>query len=185
MAGGIAHEINTPLAIISGSVTILKSLKERGQLDDTFLNKTLSTIEKTVDRIARIVSGLKIVSRDGTKTDMESVPLKEIHSDILGLCSEKFKNIGINIETNVSSKEAPESIFCDRVQLSQTLLNLLNNAHDVIEESNNPWIKLFFFEEEDLIRIQVVNSGPKISEELHETFLIPFTHPSLLEKERD
>ncbi|MCJ8276981.1 MAG: ATP-binding protein, partial [Bdellovibrionales bacterium] len=174
MAGGIAHEINTPLAIISGSVTVLKSLKERKELDDSFLDKSLDTIQNTVTRIARIVSGLKIVSRDGTKTEMDFINTEEVFSDILGLCSEKFKSIGIKIESNIQSQEAPKKIYCDRVQLSQTLLNLLNNAHDVIIETKDPWIKVLFIEEPTDIKIQVINSGPKIEKELSERVFDPF-----------
>ena len=58
MAGGVAHEVNTPLAIIRAKVEMLKERLTDGQLDQATAINDCEIIEATVDRIAKIIKGL-------------------------------------------------------------------------------------------------------------------------------
>lgn len=174
MAGGVAHEINTPLAVISGSVSIIKSLLKNESLDKKVTVKSLDTIERTVKRIARIISGLKTVSQGSTSAEMESVSIDDVYADVLGLCSEKFKLEDIDLRSNIKSNHRPKTIYCDRIQLSQTLLNILNNAFDVVKELDDKWIEVKFLQSSSETIIQITNSGPQITEELTDKIFDPF-----------
>lgn len=55
MAAGIAHEINNPLTVISTRATHLKRLIERDQYDPESFRESLTKINQTVDRIAKII----------------------------------------------------------------------------------------------------------------------------------
>lgn len=55
MAGGVAHEINTPLAIIQGKANIIRDKIENGEIDRKSFLKDVITIESTVSRIAKII----------------------------------------------------------------------------------------------------------------------------------
>ena len=70
MAAGVAHEINNPLAIILGSIGLLPKVKSNEEAFKTKLN----SIEKAVNRINRIVGGLKRFSRT------ESTPVFKLSS---------------------------------------------------------------------------------------------------------
>ena len=78
MAGGIAHEINNPLAIISARTGVLQTLCAEAKLDREAAKIELEKIDKTVFRIAKIVRGLKTFSRSADKDPMIGIPLPEI-----------------------------------------------------------------------------------------------------------
>jgi signal transduction histidine kinase len=63
---------------------------------------------------------------------------------------------------------------CREVQLSQVILNLLNNAFDAISELPNKWVHLESRMNEGIIEIRVIDSGSGIPEELREKILQPF-----------
>ena len=93
-------------------------------------------------------------------------------NDTLALCSERFKAHGVNLQV----EDLREDIsFAGRpVQISQVLLNLLNNAHDAIEALAEKWIKVSFKNLEDRIRICVIDSGSGIPENVREKMMQPF-----------
>ncbi len=67
MAGGLAHEINNPLVIISARLeTALQDLKKVNDSDPKVI-QTLEKIPSVVFRIARIVAGLRQFARDGSQ----------------------------------------------------------------------------------------------------------------------
>jgi two-component system sensor histidine kinase DctS len=63
---------------------------------------------------------------------------------------------------------------CRAVQISQVLLNLINNACDAISSLNEKWILINAIERNNLIEISVTNSGPKIPAHIREKLMQPF-----------
>jgi len=70
MAGGMAHEINNPLTIISGNCEILSSMLESGNLDPEKFNTGLKSIHNTLQRIAKIIQGLRVFARGGNSEEL-------------------------------------------------------------------------------------------------------------------
>lgn len=174
MAGGIAHEINNPITIISSANRILRKSLEKGITDPEFYTKTLDTIDNTVTRISTIISGLRTVSRDGTNEEFKHEKLADIFSDILGLCGEKFKNNGVELRIDLENEIYQTSINCGRVQLSQVFLNLLDNSYDAIEKLSEKWIKIDCHKRDEKLIIRFTDSGPGIPQAIQEKILNPF-----------
>ncbi|MBI3556956.1 MAG: PAS domain S-box protein [Deltaproteobacteria bacterium] len=65
MAGGIAHEINNPLAIIHGNAGAIKELAESPDADLGLVRLLAERIENTTMRISKIIRGLRSFARDG------------------------------------------------------------------------------------------------------------------------
>lgn len=174
MAGGVAHEINNPLAIIKASSEQLIDLigLERGNSDRA---KVLaSKIDSTSQRIASIVRGLRYFSRDGRSDPFEQVAISDVIQDTLSLCVEKFRYYGVKF---TMPKDPPQVVVpCQPTQISQVLLNLLNNAFDAIAElpEKDRWIHLEMQVEDKGVKILVSNSGPRISREIEEKIFQPF-----------
>src|SRR5690606_37116842 len=90
MAGGIAHEINNPLAVIMGHSNRLRILLEQGELNRDEILKTCDKLEQTSLRISRIVKGLRIYSREVDSEELNETSVRELIEDTLSFCIEKF-----------------------------------------------------------------------------------------------
>ncbi len=171
MAGGIAHEINNPLAIISASMSLLKRLRELDKLEEKNFTEIYSTIDRTLKRISKIIAGLRVVSRDTGEFSRSHVKVGTIFDDVLGLCSEKFKNHGVALQIEINKDQ---ELFCDRVQISQVLINLIGNAYDVAVEQPEKWVKIIQEEDEENDIIRIIDSGRNIPEEIVDKMFNPF-----------
>ena len=172
MAGGIAHEINNPLAIISGQTQKLKLLSKIGKIDSESLNDSADKILKTIDRLSRIVYALRAFSRDDSKIDKSASNIIQIIDDSLALCSEKIKNSGVELKTRYLAEELHS--FCNSVQISQVIVNLISNAYDAINSQEAPWISIDVYAEKEEIIIKITDSGDGIPEEIQEKIMQPF-----------
>lgn len=172
MAGGIAHEINNPLAVIMGYSNRLRILCDQGELDTEQVLRTCEKLEQTSLRISRIVKGLRIYSRDVENEELKEILVNDLIEDTLSFCIEKFRSHGIELNVHIHPEEA--SIVCRPIQISQVLLNLLNNAFDAIRDRREKWIRVEFTQDQDESRIVVVDSGPGIPESIKDKVMEPF-----------
>ena len=172
MAGGIAHEINTPLAIIGMRVEQLEESMQNGTYKTEDITETLLVVKSTTDRIAKIVSGLRFFARDGKNAPSQEVSVSTLIEDTLSFCRERFSNHGVQIEVKNSSPEL--TIECRAVEISQVLLNLFNNAYDAIELLKDRWIRIDVVEKGSFVEISVTDSGSGISKEVQEKMMQPF-----------
>lgn len=175
MAGGIAHEINNPLAIISLRTHQLAQLVKKGNLAEEEILKITKGIEKTVDRISKIIKSLQIVARESEQDPYETVSLKAIVNDTLELCFERMKKHGIDI---IVDDGIDIELECRRVQISQVLLNLMNNAFDALQDHQVRYIRIsarvLNSGNGEHVEISVTDSGNGIPHELAHKIFQPF-----------
>lgn len=170
MASGIAHEINNPLTIILGRITLLKKRIEKNEKPEV-LNNEVNLIEKTVYRISNIVNGLRRLSRDNTKDPIEEFSIKNLIDESQELFAQKLKNKEIDFsysciqDCNIKAKS---------LQLSQVIVNLINNSIDAVEGLENKWIKIIVEQKSVFCSIQVVDSGVGIPKEIASKLMTPF-----------
>lgn len=173
MAGGIAHEINNPMAIIRGQAEYLqRNLKNIALEQREPLAKGLNKIVQTVDRITKIIKGLRAVSRDSSQDPMIEQDLLEILYDTLALFEEKFKLA--NIRNDFESTDEKVIISCRPAEIAQVVLNLLNNSYDAILDSENPWIHIAISKRDDTVQLTLTDSGNSIPEKIAEKIFEPF-----------
>jgi PAS domain S-box-containing protein len=167
LSAGIAHEINNPLAIISGSLDQLEKFKDH---PTKLLGKTAS-IKKSVDRIAKIVSGLKKFSRYNDEPTYTDVPLNQSIKEALDMVDTKAKFLAVEIRTSFHSIT---NIHGNDLEIEQVIINLMNNAMDAIKEQNERWIEVSTFAENGGLVLRVMDSGPGISPEVEKNLFQPF-----------
>jgi C4-dicarboxylate-specific signal transduction histidine kinase len=172
MAAGVAHEINNPLTVIMVKAkTMLTGLKSNRYSND----ETAVHLQKMInmsERIDKIVKGLRSFSGNSGKEQMRIVPLLQIFTETMDLCQEKLKNNNIALkDISIPNIE----IECRSVEISQVLLNLINNASDAIKDQDSKWISIratvlnnFFLE------IRVTDSGTGIQTEIANKIMQPF-----------
>lgn len=171
MAAGIAHEINNPLAIISLLAEKLSSSADAG-LDQHLIKTNTKQILSATTRAAKIIKGLRTFSRDGSNDLYAVVSLKNVIDETLVLCEQRLKNNEVKLL--VDEIPIDVQIECNSTQISQVILNLINNAFDAIAALPEKWIKLNFRDNGDVIEIFVTDSGSKISEDVRDRLFQPF-----------
>ena len=127
MLENIAHQWRQPLSIISTAVTGLQAQKEYGGVDLKTEMKTLEVINNTVQELSHTINDF----RDFFKPDdaKSYFNLKQVYTKTLGTMDQKLKDDMINIIENLQDVE----VLSYKNEMTQVLLNILNNAKDALE----------------------------------------------------
>ena len=174
MAGGVAHEINNPLAIISLTLSQIKSLLlKKGSLNKKVVLDKCKRISATIERISIIVKGLKNISRDSKGDPMQHYNLKKIVDETIGICREKLSSMGIKISLEGNFEQ---NINCRKGEVSQVLFNLISNSYDAIEEHEleERWIKIKVCNSDEKVKVSVIDSGNGIDSKDIDKIMNPF-----------
>jgi signal transduction histidine kinase len=171
MAGGIAHEINNPLAIIKARIHILEANLQKNPSDSEKVQKDLMTIKNTIDRISKIIRGLKVFSRTADLDPLEPTKIDHLVAETLDLVQAKIRAAGADLRVSIPDKLM---IKCRPVQISQVLMNLIMNAHDAVLEKEQKWISIEARKLDGLVQISVTDSGHGIPEPIAEKLMQPF-----------
>jgi PAS domain S-box-containing protein len=125
LAAGVAHEINTPLAVISSYAQMLAK-QLRG---DARLGPVLDKITQQSFRAAEIANGLLNFSRTST-TEFRSTDLNQVIRDTVSLLEHQFKTAQIVLDVDLIEELPP--IHGNPGKLQQVFLNLLLNAKEAM-----------------------------------------------------
>jgi len=171
ISAGVAHEINNPLAAISAYAFLI----EKNYLNQKDLDKIplhVSKIGSMVERISKIVSGLKSFARDGSKDPMSYVTLSYFFEDIQDLCALKLRSKNVNLIIDFPAEDL--QIYGRTVQLSQVFINLITNSIDAIENNKNRWIKIQIEDLQEKVLFKIIDSGHGIPDHVAEHIMEPF-----------
>ena len=125
LAAGVAHEINTPLAVISSySQMLMKQMR-----GDARLGPVLEKITQQSFRASEIANGLLNFSRTST-TEFRETNLNQVIRDTISLLEHQFKKAQIELDLELAD-DLP-SISGNAGKLQQVFLNLLLNAKDAM-----------------------------------------------------
>jgi PAS domain S-box-containing protein len=167
LAGGVAHEINTPLGIILGYAQML--LEDLPQ--DTESHEYLGMIEKQAQICRRIVADLLSFSRV-SDSRMEEMDLNQSLEEVLHLVRHTFKQNWVDIEAALDS-QIP-LIRGDREKLKQVWLNLLNNAFESIGREGVIRVRSRLCAQGNHVLVSVADTGSGISTEDIKKVFEPF-----------
>ena len=156
LAAGVAHEIRNPLGLIKNYTYILKKEMEKSDVVNERINKSISTIEDSVQGASKIITNLLDFSRISERKNVE-VDINDFVIELLELEKKTLEkqniSIRIEIEENIKcniSKEALKHIF----------INLISNAIDAMPEGGT--LKIEGFKEENMTYLIVEDTGAGI-----------------------
>lgn len=172
MAGGVAHEINNPVAIIHGNAILLQQLAARGEVAPELMQQTARVIAQTAERISKITRSLLAFARDADQDPFQRISVRALVDETAEFCRERFRGHGIDFR--IDPIDASLALECRPVQISQVVLNLLNNAHDAVEKLPERWIRIGVADLGERIELRVTDSGPGIPRGLEEKIFQPF-----------
>lgn len=173
MAAGMAHEINNPLTVIHGSAALAQRELRAKKINREKIIKAVETITSTGNRISKIIEGLRLFARDGSGDPFERALVKTLLNDTISLCAELIKKKKIELRLPVIPQNL--ALDCRPVQVTQILLNLLNNACDAVSVvEDHKWISVDVVEHEQEIEFNVRDSGPGLPADLESRVFEPF-----------
>ncbi|MEG9435279.1 PAS domain S-box protein [Edaphobacter sp. HDX4] len=167
LAAGVAHEVNTPLAVISSYAQMLT----KHMRDDERLAPVLEKITQQTFRASEIVNGLLNFSRT-SGSEFTNVDLNELLTDTLVLLEHQLKTAQIRVETNFDSQLPP--IHGNRGKLQQVILNLMLNAKDAMFGRPGATLRIATFRGAGRVLIRIQDTGAGIEREHLNRIYDPF-----------
>ena len=165
LAAGVAHEVNTPLAVIS---TYAQMLAKQISEDET-KSKLLEKIAKQTFRASEIVNSLLNFSRTST-TEFDEVDLNRVIRETATLIGHQLEKVGVQTELQLA--ESLPAVRGNSGKLQQVFLNLFLNARDAMEGGGV--LRVRSWSEDGLVRIDVLDTGQGIAPEHLERIYDPF-----------
>jgi signal transduction histidine kinase len=167
-AAGVAHEINNPLTIIKLSTErIRKEIK-----DDIAIDDKLIKIDFSIERIEKVINSLRNVTENISYDDFTDHRFDLIFDSVMELYYEKARLSGIRFEI---PKIPRVHVLCISSQVAQIMINVLNNAIEALGQLEGTKKIIFKFIEEDrYFKFFIINTGPKIPNELKDKIFLPF-----------
>ncbi len=164
LAAGVAHEVNTPLAVISSYAQLL-SKQVQGEPRQAEL---LEKITRQTFRASEIVNNLLNFSRT-SGTEFAEVDINKVIQETLTLLAHQFKTSQIKVETSLVEKLP--SIQGNTGKLQQVFLNLFLNAKDAMPEGGTLNV---VSANGDGVRVIVSDTGSGIAQEHLDRIYDPF-----------
>jgi len=165
LAAGVAHEVNTPLAVISSYSQMLR--KQISPEDPR--HKLLEKITKQTFRASEIVNSLLSFSRMHA-TEFSEVNVHQVINETISLLEHQFRTNGIRVSAELSA-DAPVTLG-NPGKLQQVFLNLFLNAKDAMTEGGELRIRTQVVDSK--IEIVISDTGVGISAENIKKIYDPF-----------
>ncbi len=172
MAGGVAHEINSPLTSIYFAADNLHDVALEKKLPKEFFDD-IDKIRSDAERISSIMKALRLLTKEGTKFDRDTVHLHKVCLDVIDLYRDQSKerNTQILFKTELTRRPV---VMGNSQSIAQVLVNLVKNAIEAIQVRDDKWISITLSENKDSFVILVQDSGYGIPKEVQDRIFEPF-----------
>ena len=163
LASSMAHEINNPLAIISGNVQLLLMDEE-----DKKKKELLKKVNDQTERGYKIINRLLNFSRL-PKEEIKEIDPAELIEDTLELVGHKILHGNIHIDRDFAPVSA---IKGNSTQIQEVILNLFVNAIQAMPDGGR--LKIRIGEHKNFVQIEVSDTGKGIEDEDLKNIFDPF-----------
>jgi two-component system NtrC family sensor kinase len=170
LAAGVAHEVNTPLAVISNYIQMLAKQLPNGDPRHQLIDK----IVKQTFRASEIVNNLLNFSRTGA-AEFTEVDLNSVVEETLSLVAHPFRTARVQVIRNLQT-QLP-AVLGSNNRLQQVFLNLFMNARDAMPSGG--MLEVRTAGQNGSVEIEITDTGSGIPREnLHRIFDPFFTTKS-------
>src|SRR5215472_5959370 len=170
LAAGVAHEVNTPLAVISNYIQMLAKQMPEGDPRQSIIEK----IVKQTFRASEIVNNLLNFSRTGA-AEAASVDVNRVVEETLSLVAHPLKTARIQVVKELAESLPPVHGSANKLQ--QVFLNLFLNARDAMPGGG--MLEVRTGAHNGSVEIEIADTGAGIArEDIHRIFDPFFTTKS-------
>ncbi len=164
LAAGVAHEVNTPLAVISSYAQML----QKHTRDDQRLAPVLEKITQQTFRASEIVNGLLNFSRTSS-TVFASLDVNSVVRETLTLIDHQLRTAKVTVDIDL---QLPlPRIYGSHGKLQQVILNLMLNAKDAMNDGNGGSLRITSFDNGTDVTLRIADTGSGIApEHLHRIY---------------
>lgn len=168
LVSGVAHEVNNPLTVVLGYAELLLETRCPPEF-----RRDLEKIRNEAARIKQIVQNLMTFARFH-KPERHQVHVSEILSQTLALREHELRVNNIELRLDLDPRLPP--VTADAHQLQQVFLNLILNAEQAMIEAQGRGTLMVStsFHPPSTVRVEIMDDGPGISEEILPRIFDPF-----------
>lgn len=154
MFENVTHQWKQPLSIINMSCSVQKINYDFGELNIEEMMETVDSVISEVDYLTQTINDFRDFARNDI--EKESFDIRDLFAHAVEILSYRFTRTFIEIHNNIDS-----FIYCSyKNYIIQILINILNNAVDVLEENGNEkYIKAESTLKNNEIIIKICDSG--------------------------
>ncbi len=170
LAAGVAHEVNTPLAVISSYAQMLAKQSD----GDLAQQQILEKITKQTFRASEIVNSLLSFSRTSSN-EFAKVAMNATIEETLSLVEPQLRKAGVRVDVNLDPALPAVKGVANKLQ--QVLLNLFLNARDAMSDGGVLGVSsetVFDSDGAQVVRITVSDTGLGIPREKLSKIFDPF-----------
>ncbi len=165
LAAGVAHEVNTPLAVISTYAQMLA----KQVAEDSQKSIILDKIAKQTFRASEIVNSLLNFSRTST-TSFGDIGLNKVIQETVSLLDHQLQKAGIQAKLELDTELPP--VHGNAGKLQQVFLNLFLNARDAMQGGGT--LEVRSWRDGQSVRVEVGDTGTGIAAEHLQRIYDPF-----------
>ncbi len=173
MSANIVHEISNPITSLSFQVEKLKEELKSSTPDLIKSNERIQKIHNNTQRIVKIIQMMKRLSNQNSKLHFEKISLKSLIEESLFFSEENAKKKNIEL-TVINSADENLTIHGNPTELSQVMVNLINNAVDAVQDYTEKWVRVEFEVNQQFLSVNVIDSGHGIPSAIAEKLFQPF-----------
>ena len=169
LLAGVAHELNNPLAVLSGQAQLLQG----GSPDPAIVRRALK-IGDAADRCVRIVRNFLSLARQ-RPPERSQTSLKQVVHGAIELLGYELRSD--NVETTMQMADDLPVLWADPHQLHQVLVNLIANAHQAMRRQPQPRriaVTGRYDRTAARVTLELADSGPGIPPEVQARIFEPF-----------
>ena len=173
MIGNIAHQWRQPLTVISAGATGLLMQKEYGLLTDEVFEKACTDINDNAQYLSETIDTFKNFIKDEKK--LETVILQDRINNALKIVEPNLASKYITLNNNIDYTE-PINITIIIGELSQVMINIFNNAKDVLIERaiEEPIINLDIIKKDDKVIITIEDNAGGVPNDIINRIFEPY-----------
>ena len=172
MIGNIAHQWRQPLMQLSAILMYIDAYNEKGKLTSDRLISKIKDGNSIIDFMSKTIEDFRNYYKP--EKQKEEFFVKDSINSALFIVNSALKHANIKINTNYSNEDI--KLISYKNEFSQALLNIITNAKDILiqRDVDKPSINIDVFEENDKIKIHVLDNAGGIEDDIINKIFDPY-----------